>query len=139
MPFGNTFGNISGANDWLETGWKRADLARGLSALDRYRMLGLKLAAGDAAGDALRDGRAPHGWIHAGEQVPAALATEPMPRHVRDQRIVELRRAGWPLREIANALGMSESCVSQAITRIANEESPEQRRRRGRDRPSEAW
>jgi hypothetical protein len=55
MPDGNTFGNISAANDWLENGgWKTGRLARALSALDRYRMLGLKSAAGMRCGMAVR-------------------------------------------------------------------------------------
>ncbi len=67
------------------------DVAAGLSALQRYRLMGLPV--GSAAGDAVRllfdHGRntaAFNEWVFlgAGEPVPG----EPMPGHIRDERIV---------------------------------------------------
>lgn len=62
-----------------------------------------------------------------------------MPAHLRDAQIVELRRSGWMLAEIAGEVGLSsKAAVSQAITRIATElEKPARTRRR--DGRSEEW
>ena len=108
--------------DLAHLGVSDADVSNGLSALERYRILGLP--AGSAAGDA---GRAlfdhAHGgdgwaqWLAAGADT-AAVAFDPVPAHVRDSRIVELRCAGWTLAQIGAELGMTKGGVSRALERI---------------------
>ena len=98
------------------------DVVGGLTALERYRVL--CLPAGSAAGDAARalfdhgrGGDAWREWLHAGQE-PVPVAGDPMPAHVRDGRIVELRREGWSLAQIADALSMTKGGVSRALDRI---------------------
>jgi hypothetical protein len=43
----------------------------------------------------------------------------PMPPQVRDQMIVQLRRRGWTNAKIGKAVGMTESGVRRALSRIA--------------------
>jgi AraC-like DNA-binding protein len=40
---------------------------------------------------------------------------------IRDKRIVELRREGWTLADIAAAVHMSEGGVSRALQRLSGE------------------
>jgi DNA-binding CsgD family transcriptional regulator len=107
-------------------GVSAADLVVGLSALDKYRCLGLSSAAGERARALFDHGRGRDAWsrwLHAAEGwVP--VAGEPMPPAVRDRRIVELRRDGWTLAQIADALDLSEGGVSRAITRLAVDGGP---------------
>lgn len=98
------------------------DAARGLSPLDRYRVLGLPSAAGAAARELFDSGRgqaAFTSWLRPAGEVVSAGAAEPAPRHVRDQRIIELRRDGATLAEIATEVGLTEGAVSRVITRVA--------------------
>jgi hypothetical protein len=57
------------------------------------------------------------GGLHAGAD-PAPVSTQEMPAHVRDDRIVELRREGWTLQQIGDDVGMSKGAVSRALERI---------------------
>jgi hypothetical protein len=41
-----------------------------------------------------------------------------MPAHVRDEKILRLRRLGWTYKRIGKAVGMSESGVVRAMQRI---------------------
>ena len=41
-----------------------------------------------------------------------------LPAHVRDERILKLRRLGWTYARIAKAVGMDESGVRRALQRI---------------------
>jgi hypothetical protein len=41
-----------------------------------------------------------------------------MPAHVRDERILKLRRLGWTHARIGKAVGMTESGVRRALERI---------------------
>ena len=42
-----------------------------------------------------------------------------IPAQERDRRIVELKRRGWTLKKIAKQVGMTESGIRHALTRIA--------------------
>jgi transcriptional regulator with XRE-family HTH domain len=108
--------------DLAHLGVSAADVSSGLSALERYRILGLP--AGSAARDAARElfdhgrgGDAWRQWMDAGPD-PVPVAGEPMAAHVRDERMVELRRDGWTLQQIADALNMTKGGVSRAIERV---------------------
>jgi hypothetical protein len=113
--------------DLAHLGVSDADVSNGLSALERYRILGLP--AGSAAGDAGRTlfdhGRGGDGWaqwLAAGADA-AVVASYPMPAHVRDERIVELRGKGWTLAHIGAELGMTKGGVSRALLRLSEESS----------------
>jgi hypothetical protein len=41
-----------------------------------------------------------------------------MPAHVRDEKILKLRRLGWTYKRIGQVVGMSESGVQRAMERI---------------------
>jgi DNA-directed RNA polymerase specialized sigma24 family protein len=41
-----------------------------------------------------------------------------IPPHVRDERILKLRRLGWTYAKIGRAVGMDESGVRRALERI---------------------
>jgi hypothetical protein len=108
--------------DLEHLGVSAAEVAGGLTALDRYRIMGLPpdSAAGDAARglfDHGRGGDAWTAWLHAGRS-PVKVAAEPVPAHVRDERIIELRREGWTLQQIGDDVGMSKGAVSRALERI---------------------
>lgn len=111
-------------------GVSAAGVAAGLGAMERFRVLGLP--AGSAAGDAARalfdhghGGEAWSGWLNAGEGwVPTP--GEPLPRHLRDGRIVELRAQGWTLERIGEAFGMTKGGVSPALRRLSGEDAARQ-------------
>ena len=65
-------------------------------------------------------GRGGDGWAqwHAAGADAAAVASDPVPAHVRDERIVELRREGWSLAQIGAELSMTKGGVSRALERI---------------------
>jgi lambda repressor-like predicted transcriptional regulator len=97
-----------------------------LNALDRYRFLGLPegSAAGDAARRLFDHGRndaAFTAWLYEGAGEPVPVRGEPLPAHVRDKRIVELRREGWNLADIGAAVHMSEAGVSRALQRLSGD------------------
>ncbi len=113
------------AAEWARLGVSGGG-ARGLNVLERYRLMGLPV--GSAAGDAVRllfdHGRntaAFDEWVFlgAGESVP--VPGEPMPGHVRDDRIVALRAEGWTLADIGAAVNMSEGGVSRALQRLTGD------------------
>jgi hypothetical protein len=106
--------------DLAHVGVSAADVSSGLSALERYRIMGLRSAAGDAARELLDHGRGGDAWaqwLAAGADA-AAVASDPVPGHVRDDRVVELRRDGWTLAQIGAELGMTKGGVSRALERI---------------------
>jgi hypothetical protein len=83
------------------------------------------LPVGSAAGDAARapfdSGRGEAeftAWLYAGVGEPLPVRGEPLPAHVRDARIVELRHEGWTLADIGAAVHMSEGGVSRALQRL---------------------
>jgi hypothetical protein len=41
-----------------------------------------------------------------------------MPAHVRDKKIIQLRRQGWTYKRIGRAVGLSPSGVKRAVDRI---------------------
>jgi lambda repressor-like predicted transcriptional regulator len=51
-------------------------------------------------------------------RVSVSALAEPMPAHVRDDRIVEFRSEGWSLAAIGAEVGMTKGAVSRALERI---------------------
>lgn len=83
----------------------------GWTPLTRYRLIGLcRTGRARAAFDGLGGGVKWFRWLlrEAGADDPSPSEAAPSPRHVRDARIVELRRDGWMLAEIAADVGMTE-------------------------------
>jgi hypothetical protein len=110
---------------WLGVTAAEVEAGR-LGALRRYRFLGLRSPAGAAARVLFDSGRGSDRfseWCHAdaGEDLP--VPGQGLPGHVKDRRMVQLRAEGWRLKDIADALNMSEAGVSRALTRI-DEEGP---------------
>ena len=88
----------------MHLGVSVADVSGGLTALDRYGISGLPGGVGGwrcGAGVVRQRAR----WagvgrlLHAGRE-PVPVSGDPAPAHVRDDRIVELRREGWSLAQI---------------------------------------
>jgi DNA-binding Lrp family transcriptional regulator len=104
------------------------DLARVLNPLERYRTQRAPAVFGERGAEALRRLQAHPCWTMGEDSgvaaVPGAVPEFPggrMSTHVRDGRIVELRRQGWTLAAIVDAVGMSEGGVSRAVRRLEDD------------------
>lgn len=114
------------AAEWGRLGVSGDGGGRVLNALERHRLMGLPV--GSAAGDAVRllfdHGRntaAFNEWVFLGAGEPVPVPGEPMPGHIRDERIVALRAEGWTLADIGAAVNMSEGGVSRALQRLTGD------------------
>ncbi|WP_155769045.1 hypothetical protein [Mycobacterium asiaticum] len=88
-----------------------------------YRMLGLIHTERGRRERARLTGRQWVLWLLRESGAADRVGSDgPTPQHVRDARIVELKRSGWTLEAIAREVGLSgKGAVSNALARIARE------------------